>query len=55
MGKKKNKVPKITEEEYYAYVSGLKNEASLFSADGKITVPSPLLIDKERKPKHKDL
>ena len=29
MGKKKNKVLKITEEEYFAYVAGLKNDAAL--------------------------
>lgn len=25
MGKKKNKIPKITEEQYFAYIAGLKN------------------------------
>ena len=39
MSKKKNKVPKITEEQYYAYIAGLKNNAAPFSADGKIIIP----------------
>ncbi len=26
MGKKKNKIVKITEEEYFAYINGLKND-----------------------------
>ena len=48
MGKKKNKVLKITEEEYFAYVAGLKNDAALFAADGKLLVPQPF------NPKEKD-
>ncbi|MDE7329905.1 MAG: hypothetical protein K2N30_02250 [Clostridia bacterium] len=52
MGKKKNKVPKITEEEYFAYVAGLKNDAALFDADGKMAVPAPFVSEKkEEKPK----
>ena len=33
MGKKKNKIAKLTEEEYYAYISGLKNDTALFNSD----------------------
>lgn len=52
MGKKKNKVPKITEEEYFAYVAGLKNDAALFDANGKMTVPAPFSDGKKNdKPK----
>ncbi len=36
---KKNKVPKITEAEYAAYISGLKNECA----------PQPAPSDKEQK------
>lgn len=28
MAKKKNKIPKITEEQYFAYIAGLKNNQS---------------------------
>ncbi|MCI8369991.1 MAG: hypothetical protein HFE41_02285 [Clostridia bacterium] len=28
MGKKKNKIPKLTEDEYFAYISGLKGGAA---------------------------
>ena len=41
MGKKKNKINKITEEQYYAYVAGLKNDAALVDANGKLIVPEP--------------
>lgn len=41
MGKKKNKVAKITEEEYYAYIAGLKTEIAPVSAGGKLLVPDP--------------
>lgn len=53
MSKKKNKVPKITEEEYYAYIAGLKNDAALFASDGKMLVPPPFaaqeMVNPERK------
>lgn len=45
MGKKKNKIAKLTEEQYYAYIAGLKddgaNGAALFDSNGDIIVPSP--------------
>ena len=42
MGKKKNKVARITEEQYYAYIAGLKDDAALFDANGDMLIPSPL-------------
>lgn len=41
MGKKKNKIPKLTEEQYYAYIAGLKDDAALFNSNGDMIVPSP--------------
>lgn len=48
----KKKIVKLSEEEYYRYVAGLKNDAALFDADGKIIVPDEFKksdpVDKER-------
>lgn len=41
MGKKKNKITRLTDEQYYAYLAGLRQEPALFGADGKMIVPSP--------------
>ena len=41
MGKKKNKIARLTEEQYYAYIAGLKNDAALFDANGDMIVPAP--------------
>ena len=38
MGKKKNKIARLTEEQYYAYIAGLKNDAALFDANGDMIV-----------------
>lgn len=40
MSKKKNKIAKITDEQYLQYIAGLKNDAALFSATGELTVPN---------------
>ncbi|MDE6585876.1 MAG: hypothetical protein K2K80_04275 [Clostridia bacterium] len=53
MSKKKNKVPKITEEEYYAYIAGLKNDAALFNSDGKMIVPPPFISSSDGNKKNK--
>ena len=47
MGKKKNKIAKLTEEQYYAYIAGLKNDAALFDANGDMLIPSPFNSDDE--------
>lgn len=49
MGKKKNKIAKLTEEQYFAYIAGLKNEPALFDASGKMIVPTPFNRDKEER------
>ncbi len=41
MGKKKNKITKISEEEYFAYIAGLKNDgAALFDSAGEMLIPT---------------
>lgn len=50
MGKKKNKIARLTEEQYYAYIAGLKDDdltssAALFDSNGDMIVPSPFDIE----------
>ncbi len=53
MGKKKNKVQKLTEQEYYAYIAGLKNEeAAFFGPDGKLIIPDAFKSDIDGAGKH---
>lgn len=47
MGKKKNKIARLTEEQYYAYIAGLKNDAALFDANGDMIVPAPFNSEEE--------
>lgn len=53
MAKKKNKVPKLTEEQYFAYIAGLKNDAALFTPAGDLLIPDELNKNAE-KAKEKD-
>ncbi len=43
MSKKKNNIPKLTDEQYNLYIAGLKNSdsSSLYDADGNLVVPEP--------------
>ena len=50
MSKKKRKVPRLTDEQYNAYIATLKENAALYDSDGKVFVPSE--ID-ARKPERK--
>ena len=36
---KKNKIKKLTDEQYYAYIMGLRDNAALFDYKGDVTVP----------------
>ncbi len=36
---KKNKIRRLTEDQYFAYVAGLKENAALFDKDGNMIVP----------------
>lgn len=49
MGKKKNKIAKLTEEQYVAYIAGLKNTAAIVNPDGSMLIPDGL--KKEESPK----
>ena len=46
MGKKKKRIAKLTEEQYFAYIAGLKNDAALFDSNGDILIPSEYASDK---------
>lgn len=45
MGKKKNKIARLTEEEYFAYIAGLKNDAAFRDPNGDALIPSPFKPD----------
>lgn len=51
MSTKKRKIPKLTEKQYNEYVATLRGDASLYSADGAITLPKAL----KSKPKDQPL
>lgn len=36
---KKNKIKKLTDEQYLTYIAGLKSDAAMFDADGDMLVP----------------
>ncbi|MDE7379704.1 MAG: hypothetical protein K2N14_01505 [Clostridia bacterium] len=40
MSRNKKKIRKLSEEQYNEYIASLKNPAALFSADGKMLIPS---------------
>ena len=46
MGKKK-KIRKLTDEQYLAYIAGLKNDAALFDSNGDLLVPETFTKVKE--------
>jgi len=46
MGKKK-KIKKLTDEQYLAYIAGLKNDAALFDSNGDLLVPESFSEVKE--------
>lgn len=45
---KKKKIAKLTEQQYYDYIMGLKDNAALFGADGKVVVPDEFKEDKDK-------
>lgn len=49
----KKKIVKLSEEQYYQYIMGLKNDAALFSPDGNVVVPDAFKKD-EKENKKKD-
>lgn len=46
-----NKVRKLTDEQYNAYISTLKNEAALYNADGSQFVPEEIDVRGETEDK----
>lgn len=44
---KKKKIKKLTDEQYLAYIAGLKNDAALFDAKGEMLVPDNYVKIKE--------
>ena len=49
MSKKKRKVPRLTDEQYNAYIATLKENAALYDADGKVFVPTEIDVRKPQK------
>ena len=45
---KKTKIKKLTDEQYYAYIMGLKNNAALFDANGDVIVPDAFTEDEKK-------
>jgi hypothetical protein len=39
MSTKKQKIPKLTEQQYNAYIATLKGDAALYNGDGSYMVP----------------
>lgn len=39
MSNRKNKIPKLSEQQYNEYVATLQSDAALYNADGTIFVP----------------
>jgi hypothetical protein len=39
MSAKKHKIPKLTEEQYNAYIATLRGDAALYNPDGSYFVP----------------
>ena len=49
MGKKKKKVAKLTEEQYNAYITSLKDEPAAYGTDGKMFIPHNIRKETEKK------
>lgn len=49
MGKKKKKVPKLTEEQYNAYIMSIKDDASAYGTDGEMFIPPSIRKEEEKK------
>ncbi len=44
---KKNKIRKLTDDQYYAYIMGLKDSAALFDSNGDVVTPDIFESGKE--------
>lgn len=45
----KKKIAKLTDEQYFAYIMGLKEAPAFFDADGKLIVPDAFEDDGSEK------
>ena len=48
---KKKKIAKLTDQQYYEYIMGLRDNAALFCPDGEVIVPNEFKKDNEEKDK----
>jgi hypothetical protein len=53
MSSKKQKIPKISEQQYNAYIAALRGDAALYNPDGSLVVPPALQPEKEENPLQK--
>ena len=51
---KKKKIAKLTEQQYYEYIMGLKDTAALFNANGEILIPDEIKKDDDKKDEQAD-
>ena len=42
---KKKKIAKLTDQQYFAYIMSLKDDAALFTANGEMLVPDEIKKD----------
>ena len=49
MGKKKKKIPRLTEEQYTAYIMNIRDNAAAFDSKGQLVVPPVFQKDEEKK------
>ena len=42
---KKKKIAKLTDQQYFAYIMSLKDDAALFDANGEMLVPDEIKKD----------
>ena len=54
MSKCKNKVRKLTDEQYNEYIAVLRNDAALYMADGRQFVPDEIAPEKRKEIKKGD-
>ena len=54
MSKGKNKVRKLADEQYNEYIAVLRNDASLYMADGRQFVPDEIAPEKRKEIKKGD-
>ena len=46
---KKKKIVKLSDEQYYAYIMSLKDDAALYNANGKMFVPEEIKKNENKK------